>query len=70
MPKCNALKKRVSSWDEGLRFLPEGEWIVADSQGRVGRGGVGDKGGEARWSEIILPMCKALKNGHLIERKG
>ena len=32
MPRYNALKKRASSFEEGLSSLPEGEWGVAESQ--------------------------------------
>ena len=29
-------KKRASSWEEGLSFLPEGEWTGAESQRQRG----------------------------------
>ena len=31
-------KKRASSWEEGLRLLPEGEWAVAESQSGMTQG--------------------------------
>ena len=30
--KVKRHKKRISSWEEGLSSLPEGEWAVAESQ--------------------------------------